>query len=191
MKILIATQNKDKVKEFKEILKGYELVSLNDLNDNDDVIEDGTTFKENSYIKAKYYFDKYNLPTFSDDSGIVVDYLKGAPGVYSSRYAGEECDQPKNRRKVLKEMIGVEERSARFVCSICYIDKEGNDHYFEGKTEGKILFEELGDNGFGYDCIFYSTEINKCFGIASNEEKNAVSHRGRAARLFANFIENK
>ena len=191
MKILLATSNEHKLYEMRNILNGHEIIGLCDLKDTDDVIEDGTTFEENAYIKANYFYNKYHMNVLADDSGIVVDALGGAPGIYSSRYAGEDCNQANNRKKIFEELKDVTDRSARFVCSLCFISEEGEVNYFTANCEGYILYEETGDKGFGYDCMFYSTDINKCFGLASEEEKDSVSHRGRAARKFLDFLNSK
>jgi len=190
MKILLATSNKHKLYEMRNILKGHEIIGLCDLNDNDDVIEDGTTFEENAFIKANYFYNKYKMNVLADDSGIVIDALNGAPGIYSSRYAGDDCNQANNRKKIFMKMKDVEDkdRTGRFVCSLCFISDNGKVNYFTESCEGYILREEIGDKGFGYDCMFYSTDINKCFGLASEEEKDSVSHRGRAARKFLEYI---
>ena len=160
------------------------------------------TFEENAYIKAKYFYDKYHLPTIADDSGIVVDALGGMPGVYSARYANlgianYNSSDEANRVKLFKELEEVNKknndnnRSAHFACAIAFIDEDGKAYSFVGKTFGEITYEEIGENGFGYDCMFLSHDLNKPFGIASEEEKASVSHRGRAIRKFKEEIDNK
>ena len=202
MKLFLATNNKHKIHEIKDMLPTWEIVTPKDYNDTDDPEETGVTFEENAYIKAKYFFDKYHLPTIADDSGIVVDALNGMPGVYSARYAnlgiveGNSSDEA-NRVKLFKELEKANElnndknRSAHFACAIAFIDENGNHYTFVGKTFGEITYEEIGENGFGYDCMFLSHDLNKPFGIASEEEKASVSHRGRAIREFKKLIDEK
>jgi XTP/dITP diphosphohydrolase len=182
--IILASNNKHKVKEFKEMLKNYNVLTLNDIEFYDDIEENGTTFEENSLIKAKTIHDfllekGLNYIVIADDSGLCVDSLNGAPGVYSARYAGEHGNDVDNRAKLQKELEG-KDRNAYFVCTIVVYYPNGNYKTFEGKTYGKITQEEIGNKDFGYDCIFYSKDLSKTFGEASEEEKNSVSHRGRA-----------
>ncbi len=181
--LVLATNNKHKLKEFKEILTGYEVLSLNDIKFVGDIDETGTTFEENAILKAKTiseFLRKKDLHymVIADDSGLSVDSLQGAPGVYSARYAGNHNDKA-NRDKLLSELKD-KPRTAFFTCAIavCYID--GTCKTFIGKTFGEIATEERGSTDFGYDCIFYSNDLKKTFGEATEEEKNSVSHRGRA-----------
>ena len=182
-RIVIASNNAHKIKEFKEILKEYEILSLKDINFVNEIIEDGKTFEENAIIKAKTVHDylKENgldYIVISDDSGLCVDSLNGNPGIYSARYAKEHDDQA-NRNKLLKDIEG-KDRSAYFSCTIVAYYPDDKYKIFEGKTYGNITYEEIGKKDFGYDCIFYSNDLNKTFGEATEEEKNSVSHRGRA-----------
>lgn len=184
--IVVASNNKHKIKEIKEILTGYNVLTLNDIGFHDEIIEDGKTFEENALIKARTihnYLKSKNLNhiVLADDSGLCVDALNGAPGVYSARYAKEHSDDQANRDKLLKELEG-KDRTANFVCNIVLYYPNGEYKTFAGKTEGKITKEEIGNKSFGYDCIFYSNELNKTFGEAKDEEKNVVSHRGRALK---------
>ena len=184
--IVVASNNKHKIKEIKEILTGYNVLTLNDIGFHDEIIEDGKTFEENALIKARTihnYLKSKNLNhiVLADDSGLCVDALNGAPGVYSARYAKGHSDDQANRDKLLKELEG-KDRTANFVCNIVLYYPNGEYKTFVGKTEGKITKEEIGNKSFGYDCIFYSNELNKTFGEAKDEEKNAVSHRGRALK---------
>ena len=190
MKILIATSNKHKIKEIKHMLPEHEIITLSDLNDNDDVEETGETYEENAYLKAFHFYEKYKMNVIADDSGLSVDYLDGGPGVYSARYAFVGCTPKDNRVKLLKVMDGVENRNAHFICSICFINENGEARFFIGSSDGKILHEEIGDPSFGYDCIFFSDDLQMSFGEAKEEDKNKVSHRGRAVKLFANYIKN-
>ena len=182
--IVLASNNKHKLKEFKEILKDYDIMSLNDINFTEEIEETGHTFEENAFIKARVihdYLKTKNLDyiVVADDSGLCVDALNGAPGVYSARFAGKHGDDKANRDKLQKELEG-KNREAYFVCTIVAFYPNGGHKTFEGKTYGEISKKEIGSNGFGYDCIFYSKELNKTFGEASETEKNSVSHRGRA-----------
>ena len=181
-KVVVASNNKHKIKEFKEILKNYEILSLKDIDFNDDIVEDGKTFEENSLIKAKTihdYLKSKNLDyiVMADDSGLCVDSLNGEPGIYSARYAKEHDDKA-NRDKLLKELEG-KNREAYFNCTIAVYYPNGEHKVFVGKTFGEITKEEIGKTDFGYDCVFLSKDLNKTFGEATEEEKNSVSHRGR------------
>lgn len=184
--IVLASNNQHKIKEFKEILANYNIVTMADVGFTDDIVEDGTTFEENSKIKtntiAKYLREKnLNYMVMADDSGLCVDALNGEPGIYSARYAGEHNHQA-NRDKLLKELKNVEDpnRTARFMCVITLLKPDNTMLVAKGTVEGKILKEETGDTSFGYDCLFYCNDLKKCFGESTDEEKNSVSHRGRA-----------
>ena len=186
MKLVIASNNANKVREIKEILNGFfeEIYSLKELGIALDVEETGSTFYENAYLKAKAVCDLTNACAIADDSGLCVNALDGAPGLYSARYAGEEQDDAANKKLLLKNMEGITDRSAYFVTSIVLLYPDGREICAEGRTEGEILYGEEGDNGFGYDPLFFSADLRKSFGLATAEEKNAVSHRGRALRLL-------
>ena len=162
----------------KKILSEYDIISVGEFDNGVEPIEDGETFAENALIKARSAYASSNLPSFGDDSGLCVDALNGAPGVYSARFA--ETPKACNER-LLRELEGVkeEDRTARFISVIAYVDGQ-TEFVVEGKCEGKILFSEEGTEGFGYDPLFYSIDLNKPFGIATMEEKNSVSHRARA-----------
>jgi XTP/dITP diphosphohydrolase len=178
-KIVIASNNKGKIREFRQILSSYEVLSLADCNLNVDVEETGVTFEENALIKAKAIYEIIGVPVISDDSGLVVDALGGAPGVYSARYAGEEHNDEANNALLLKNLENTTNRNAKFVSAVVYYDGE-RTLVGKGEVNGTILHEKCGNGGFGYDPLFFSTELNKCFGQASAEEKNSVSHRYRA-----------
>lgn len=190
MKIILASNNKNKLREVKEILEplGFSVLSQSEAGAEIEVEENGKTFQDNSYLKAKAIYDMLKMPVISDDSGLSVDALDGRPGIYSARYApdGQECD------KLLSEMEGVaeEERTAKFVCSICYIDENGNSHFFNGECKGRISYEKRGDNGFGYDPVFVFENGNKTFAELSSEFKNGVSHRANALKMLADFFKN-
>lgn len=185
MKFLLATKNKHKLIEFKRMLLplGIELIGEEELPAPlTDVEETGTTFKENAMIKAVSACKETGMVAFADDSGLCVDALDGAPGVYSARYSGVHGDDAANNRKLLKELEGVpyEKRTARYVAAIACVFPDGRSFVVEGTCEGHIDFEEHGSNGFGYDPMFI-TEIG-CFGEVSAEEKDAISHRGNALK---------
>lgn len=182
MKFVIATGNPGKVKDFNLILSlmGHEAVSLKDMGIEADIEETGTTFKENSYIKAKAIYDMIKMPTIADDSGLCVDALNGAPGVYSARYGGEGLDDRGRCLKLLSDMENINNRTARFKSAICCILDENTVIEVEGECEGVLLREITGENGFGYDPLFYVEKYNKTFGEISKEEKNEISHRRKA-----------
>ena len=176
--IVVASGNTHKIEEIKQIFKGVNLLPMNEAGFTFEIEENGKTFKENAYIKARAVFEKLRRPVLADDSGLCVDALDGAPGVYSARFSGGTSAD--NRALLLKRMDGVSHRAARFACCVCYIGDDGKPVFGEGFTEGKILFEEIGDKGFGYDSLFFSSDLNKSFGEATEEQKNSVSHRFRA-----------
>lgn len=185
MKILVATNNQHKLKEMREILgEKVELVSLKEAGIDIDVEENGTTFEENSLIKARTVCRITGLPTLADDTGLMVDALNGAPGVYSARYSGLAHNDKANREKLLNELKNVEyeKRTAHFETVISIVYPNGKEITASGKVNGHILFEEEGSDGFGYDCIFYSDELKKSFGTATADEKNSISHRSRALK---------
>lgn len=192
MELVLATNNASKVKEMTEILSVYNIkvISQKDAGVNLDVEETGITFEENATIKARAIYNICKKPVFADDSGLEVDYLGNAPGVFSHRYAGENATDVDRYRKLLAELDGVksEERTARFVCAICYIDENGEETTLRGECHGTIGFEPLGDNGFGYDPVFMYGE--KSFAELSAEEKNTVSHRANALKKFVRVIGN-
>ena len=182
--IVLASNNKHKLKEFKEILTDYNILTMADIGFNEDIEENGNTFEENALIKAKTiqgYLKEKGLEyiVIADDSGLCVNSLDGMPGIYSARYAGEHGNDVANRQKLQIELEG-KDRKAYFVCTIVVYYPDGCYKTFEGRTYGTISKEEFGKKDFGYDCIFYSDELNKTFGEATEEEKNSVSHRGRA-----------
>ena len=186
MKIIAATKNKNKLREFGEILKGFEIISQEDAGVNIDVEETGATFEENSYLKAKAIYDITGITTIADDSGLCVDALDGEPGVYSARYGGEGYDDKGRVELLLKNMKDVpdEKRTARFVCVITLVGNDGVTTA-RGECEGKIGYEPKGENGFGYDPVFFVEQYGKTMAEVSPEEKNAISHRGKALKIFA------
>ncbi len=185
LKLLVATNNPGKLVEFRELLSGLplELVYLPDVGVNLAVEETGATFEENAVLKARAYAAVSGLPTLADDSGLEVDVLHGAPGVYSARYAGPDADDADRYRRLLGELEGVpwEERSAHFHCVIAIATPEGTATTVEGICPGIIAFEPRGSHGFGYDPVFYMPEFHRTMAELPPEVKNEVSHRARAA----------
>lgn len=190
-KILFGTNNKDKLREIRELVgESLQILSLADIGLDMDVEETEDTLEGNATLKAKAFYKASAIPCFSDDSGLEVDALDGRPGVYSARYAGENCSYQDNVDKMLREMKGKEDRRARFRTVISFFDGE-HLHHFEGKAEGNITEEEKGKGGFGYDPIFVPINEEKSFAEMSSEEKNAISHRGKAVRMFAAFLTDQ
>ncbi|MDD7457120.1 MAG: XTP/dITP diphosphatase [Clostridia bacterium] len=184
MELVIASNNQNKVREIKQIIgdKFTKIYSLKELGVEVDVEETGATFFENSLIKAKAITEITGKASLADDSGLVVDVLGGAPGVYSARFAGEPCNDENNNDKLLKLLEGVkyEDKTARFVSVVTLYYPNGEYVFSEGSVEGHVLSERRGDGGFGYDPLFYCDKLGKTFGEASQEEKNLVSHRANA-----------
>jgi len=180
--LVIATKNKNKLREFREILSGTDLVvkSLDDFGPIPEAIEDGETFDENAYKKAIHTAKVLGLPAIADDSGLCVDALDGAPGVYSARYAGEKAADQDNIKKLLTNLKDKTNRKASFQCVLSIAVPSGPALTYEGKCDGVIIDEPRGENGFGYDPIFYFEEFGKTFAELSSDQKHAVSHRGRA-----------
>lgn len=193
MKIVAATTNKGKIREFQEILSelGYEVVSMHDEGIDVEVEETGSTFSENALIKARAVSLLCDYPVIADDSGLCVDAMDGAPGIYSARFAGEDATDYDRNVKLLETLEGEDNRKAQYVAAIAYIAPDGTEITTEGKIEGEILTEEHGTGGFGYDPLFWCTEIKKCFGEATPDEKNAVSHRGRALKKLCEILKEE
>ena len=179
--LVLATSNKNKIREFKEILKDFpiEIKSLADFGPIPEVVEDGETFDDNAYKKALHTAKVLGLPAIADDSGLEVEALNGAPGVYSARYSGAGATDESNCEKLLKELEGKSNRKANFTCVISIATPGGPALTYEGKCFGTILEEKRGENGFGYDPLFYYEELGKTFAELDSEEKNNVSHRGK------------
>lgn len=189
-KLIVASNNKGKIAEIKSILGSFfHVVSLADEGIEIDVAETGDTFAENALIKAKTIYDLTRCATLSDDSGLLVDALNDAPGVYSARYAGAQHNDADNNALLLKNLTGVKNRNARFKSVIVLYRSPQNIITAEGFTEGEILYAPEGDGGFGYDCLFFSKDLNKSFGLATMEEKNKVSHRARALAQLRKQLE--
>ncbi len=196
MKLLIGTNNQHKVREIREILDRefpgrFEIFTPTDvLNKSIDIEETGCTLEENAFLKSSEFYSLTKIPSISDDTGLEIDAMKGEPGVNSARYSGEHGNDAENRKKVLNLLNGIpeERRTARFRTVICYID-EGKAEYIEGICSGKIIDEERGANGFGYDSIFVPDSFDKTFAEMSPEEKNLLSHRGKAVRNLVEFLK--
>lgn len=191
-KIVFATANEGKVKEIKEILKDFpiEVVSMKEMGITADIEENGATFEENSLIKARALAKLTGLPALADDSGLEVDYLNGEPGIYSARYLGRDTDYDYKNNYIIDKLSEAkgEERSARFVCVISLVLPDGREFVERGVVEGLIGYEQKGENGFGYDPIFYLPEYGKTSAELPPEEKNRISHRGKALTAMKKLI---
>jgi len=194
MEIVLATQNPDKVREIKEVLKDLpiKILTLMDLGLKEKVEETGKTLEENALLKAKFWAEKTGKWALADDTGLEVEALNGAPGVHTSRYAGENASYEDNWKKLLKNMEGIpwEKRKARFRCVIVIVSPQGKRYIAEGSVEGYITLEAKGNKGFGYDPVFYVPEKGKTLAEMSLEEKNSLSHRGKALQKAKEIICN-
>ena len=194
MQIVLATHNRGKMKEMSSILAplSVKLLTLDDFPQIGEIPETGKTLKENAFIKAETVHQKTGLPALADDTGLEVDALDGAPGVHSSRYDGETATFEDNCRKMMQEMDGIpaEERTARFHTVIAFVSDSGNE-WTEGMVEGRILEKKQGDGGFGYDPLFYYPPLKKTFAELNSEQKNNISHRGKALRNFCRILEKR
>ena len=193
LEVIVATQNRGKVREIKKVLKGlgFRIVSLNDFSGVPQIEEDGKSFLENALKKARFYSKYFGSLTLADDSGLEVDVLKGRPGVYSARYAGERASAQERNRKLLKEMeaIPLSKRGARFKCVLAVVSPEGKEVVVEGSCRGRIGFKEVGKKGFGYDPLFVLPSYGKTMAQLSVEKKNRISHRGKALRKLRRIIK--
>lgn len=193
MKIVLASHNKKKLVELHDILAGYfpdvEILSLDDVGLTEEIEEDGTTFAENAYIKARAAAQSGYIGV-GDDSGLEVYALDRAPGIYSARYSGGHGDDEANNQLLLKNLSCKSDRSGAFVSCIACVFPEDPDkgYYFEGRTEGEITKEYRGEGGFGYDPLFYYPPMDKTYAEMTAEEKNSISHRGKAMKLLAEFL---
>ena len=189
MKLVFATNNKHKLEEMRAILGDkVELLSLAEIGCFDNIPETADTLEGNALIKARYIYDKYGCSCFADDTGLEVDALGGEPGVYSARYAGENNDSEANMRKLLQNLTGKSERSAQFRTVIALII-EGEEFLFDGIVRGRISEERMGSAGFGYDPIFVPDGYEESFAQMAAEQKNAISHRSRAASALNDYLE--
>jgi XTP/dITP diphosphohydrolase len=184
MKIVFATKNEGKVKEIREMLHGMdiELLSLNAFKNTPEIVEDQQTYLDNAYKKAKTIAEFTGEDVLADDSGLQVDILDGQPGIYSARYAGADATDEENNAKLLEKLQGIppDERTASFHCALVMYHKDGRYEAFEGTWQGRIIDESRGDNGFGYDPIFWVPELKKTAAELPPEIKNKISHRGQA-----------
>ncbi len=188
MKLVFATHNPNKLREIQSLLpNNIELLSLTDINCHEDIPETGSTIDENAIIKAEYVKNNYGYDCFADDTGLEVNSLAGAPGVYSARYAGEEKNDAANVDKLLNQLKERDDRSARFKTVIA-LNLNGNENLFTGICKGSILEEKRGTNGFGYDPIFQPEGFNKSFAEMDLKEKSAISHRGIAFRALIEYL---
>ncbi len=190
--IIFATNNAHKLEELRQILAGrFNVLSLADIDCHEDIPETAPTIEGNAVMKAQWIHEHYGVDCFSDDTGLEIDALGGEPGVHSARYATDGHDNIANINKVLTKMAGVTDRTARFRTVIALI-MDGELHTFKGEVEGRILTERHGEGGFGYDSIFQPVEGDgRTFGEMSAQEKNAISHRGRAVARLAEFLSSR
>ena len=195
MKIIFATGNENKLREIRQITEnmGIEIVSMKDAGYYTEVEETGTTFEENAYLKASAIAKKCNLPTLADDSGLEIDYLNKEPGIYSSRFMGEDTPYSVKNAELLRRMEGVpdEKRTASFVCAICLVRPDGSSETVKATMEGRVAYKSAGKNGFGYDPIFFLPERGCTSAELSPEEKNEISHRGKALRMMRDILEKE
>ena len=189
MKLVFATNNKHKLQEVRDIVGDrVEVLSLNDIDCHDDIPESADTLQGNALIKARHIYEKYGLDCFADDTGLEVEALGGAPGVYSARYAGEECDSEANMQKLLQNLTEKDNRSAQFRTVIALIIN-GEEMLFNGIVKGEIATEKRGDSGFGYDPIFIPEGHSESFAQMSGEMKNSISHRFRATQQLSDYLK--
>jgi XTP/dITP diphosphohydrolase len=190
---MVATRNKGKIREIRESLRGlvFQIRVLSDFRDVPEIEEDGKDFAENALKKARFYSKYFGKLTITDDSGLEVDSLKGLPGIYSARYAGEKATSQENNQKLLREMQGISlsKRGARFRCVIAMVSPDGREAIAEGSCKGRIGFKEKGRKGFGYDPLFIVPKYGKTMAELSLEEKNRISHRGKALTKIRKLID--
>ena len=191
MKLVFATNNRHKLDEVRAIVGDrVEVLSLNDIECHDEIPETADTLQGNALIKARYIYDKYGLNCFADATGLEVEALGGEPGVYSARYAGEECSSEANMQKLLHNLTGKSNRNAQFRTVIALIIN-GEEKLFNGIVKGSITEEKRGDSGFGYDPIFIPEGFSESFAQMSSEQKNSISHRYRATEQLSNYLKEK
>ena len=191
---VLASQNKHKAKEIKQILGGdFNIITMDEAGlDNCKIIEDGKTFEENAAKKASQVFQKLKIPTIADDSGLCVDHLGGRPGIYTARFAGENATDEMNINKLLKELEGVQfkDRGAEFVCAVAIIENSAdNIKIFKGTCRGYIIEEKRGNNGFGYDPVFYYPKYSATLAELGDDIKNKISHRYKALKAFSDYLK--
>lgn len=182
--LVLATKNKGKIKEFKKLFEGsgIELKTLDDFGPIPEVVEDGQTFEDNAVKKARFTARVLGLPAIADDSGLMVKALQGRPGVFSSRYAGEQVNDAANNQKLLADMEGIEDRRASFACVLAIAVPRGPALIYEGTCDGMIGMSPTGSQGFGYDPLFFYSPFKKTFAQLTESEKNGISHRGKAMK---------
>ena len=191
MKLVFATNNRHKLEEVRAIVGDrVEVLSLNDIDCHEDIPETADTLQGNALIKARYIYDKFGVDCFADDTGLEVDALGGEPGVYSARYAGEECCSEANMQKLLHNLTGKSDRNAQFRTVIALIIN-GEEKLFNGIVKGTIAEEKMGDSGFGYDPIFIPEGFSESFAQMSSEQKNSISHRYRATKQLSDYLKEK
>lgn len=191
MKLVFATNNKHKLQEVRDIVGDrVEVLSLSDIDCNDDIPETADTLQGNALIKARYIYEKYGVDCFADDTGLEVEALDGAPGVYSARYAGEECDSEANMNKLLNNLTDKNNRNAQFRTVIALIIN-GEERLFNGIVKGVIATEKMGTSGFGYDPIFIPEGFSESFAQMDASMKNSISHRYRATEELSKFLKEK
>ena len=191
MKLVIATSNPHKIREIRDILKGLdvEILSAGDVGiDLSRLEESGDTLRENALLKARYVWERTHLPSLADDTGLFVRALGGLPGVRSARFAGPGATYRENLEKLLRMMEGIEDRRAYFETALAFIDGSGKEYVFEGRVEGMITKEPMGEGGFGYDPVFFYPPMGKTFAQMTPQEKNSISHRYRALEKFREFL---
>ena len=193
-KIIVASGNAGKIKEFKSMLEpeGYEVISMKELDGAKEPEETGSTFHDNAILKAQAIVDTFQIPAIADDSGIEIDAFDKKPGVYSARFLGHDTPYDYKNKIILERMENVTNRTCRYVCAIAWCEPDKEPIVFEDTVECEIAREAKGSNGFGYDPIVYYPPFNKTMAEMTDEEKNSISHRGKAIRKFENWLnENK
>ena len=193
--LLLGSSNLDKARELAELLQGMQVIlkTLQEFEPLDEPVEDGQTFEENALLKARYYCERLKVPCVADDSGLAVDVLNGEPGIYSARYAGENCGYQDNNRKLLTALEGLpmDQRTAHFVCCAAYAAPSGETHVEKGIVEGHIAGQACGTNGFGYDPLFIPTGYESTFGELPPALKHEISHRARAFAKLKAYLEKQ
>ena len=189
--LFLASGNPHKIGELKDLLTPFDISikSTLDYPDAEEVVEDKPDLEGNALKKARFWHDKTGLPSLSDDTGLEVDALDDAPGVYSARYAGENATYEQNTQKLLAELDGVANRSARFRTVVAFIDQKGSEYIFEGICKGEIISEKRGEKGFGYDPVFVPEGYDETFAELSSQQKNDISHRGKAMQAFLTYLK--
>lgn len=191
-KLIFATGNKDKMKEIRAIMADmdYEIISMREAGFDGDIVEDGNSFEENALIKARTIAKAMGILTLADDSGLAIDALNGEPGIYSARYMGEDTSYEIKNKSFIDRLEGVadEDRTARYVCAVAAVFPDGREEVVVGTMEGAIAYEPAGENGFGYDPVFYLPEYGCTAAELSPEDKNAISHRGKALTMIKELL---